>query len=277
MATQTHSMTRRSTPQGGAGGIEATLERLLEPALAIALAVAALLAVLPLLVVALPVSGALYALRTRHWAIKGAATLVLCAVPALTALLWALIARGEAPVDPVDAITDAAGAYVAVQLDAGAALIDAWQAARADGEALDWRGEGLRYAGAVWPYALMGGPLLALAGWVAVAIGCVPFGSAAIAREGEAERKPKPLRLRGADELARLPAVMEEEQVRGLVARGRLTAITALPKRGKTVAYFGLLRARQDGGAWFGRTCRPGKTLVLTEEDAATFAAKVRD
>jgi hypothetical protein len=68
----------------------------------------------------------------------------------------------------------------------------------------------------------------------------------------------------------------DTETVGGLAARGRLTAITALPKKGKSYAYMGLLKARQEGGEWFGRTCTPGRTVVLTEEDRGTFSEKVK-
>jgi hypothetical protein len=84
------------------------------------------------------------------------------------------------------------------------------------------------------------------------------------------------LRLVEADALARLAGKTEPRPIDGFAARGRLTALTALPKQGKTFAWFGLLKARQRGGWWFGRRVGVGKTLVMTEEDRGTFSAKVK-
>jgi hypothetical protein len=66
------------------------------------------------------------------------------------------------------------------------------------------------------------------------------------------------------------------QPVDGFTAIGRLTAVTSLPKQGKTYAKFGLLRARQTGGTWFGRRVERGKTYYMSEEDRGTFSAKVR-
>lgn len=85
----------------------------------------------------------------------------------------------------------------------------------------------------------------------------------------------KPLTMVSADQLRRMKGQAEPQPVDGFTARGRLTALTALPKQGKTFAWFGLLKARQSGGTWFGRRVLPGKTCVMTEEDRGTFAAKV--
>ena len=111
MASQTRP---RSAPAGGAASIEDGLERLLEPALYAAGAVLALTAVLPLLLVAGPVWLGLYALRMRSWRLKGPA-LALCALPTLVALLWASVARHQAP-------ADVAVGYVDVQLDAAVVI-----------------------------------------------------------------------------------------------------------------------------------------------------------
>jgi hypothetical protein len=80
----------------------------------------------------------------------------------------------------------------------------------------------------------------------------------------------------GADALRRLEGKLERQPVAGFAPGGRLTAITALPKQGKTFAWFGLLRARQTGGRWFARPVERGKTYVLSEEDLGTFSAKVK-
>ena len=75
---------------------------------------------------------------------------LLCALPALAALLWAYVALGA---DPVAVATG----YVDVQLDAAEAVARAWPVGRLDAPA----GGPTRLA--VWPYAVAGGaPLGAL-------------------------------------------------------------------------------------------------------------------
>jgi AAA domain len=174
-----------------------------------------------------------------------------CALPAPVGLAGACVARGAAPADVVTG-------YLEVQLDAAVALVKAWQAGAGPG-AFDWPGYGL----AVGPYALCGGVLL---GSVAGALLC----------GGCFERTARnDLRVVDADDYRRHRGQPEPQPVDGFAARGRLTALTALPKQGKTYAWFGLLKARQTGGRWFGRVVLRGKTFVLSEEDRGTFTAKV--
>ena len=118
MAAQTK--TPRST---GAASLESGLERLLEPALLVAAGALGAVLLLPLALVALPVYGALSALRTRGPAVTGPAA-SLCALPALAALLVAYLARGAGPADVVSG-------YVALQLGAGEALLTGWPPATA--------------------------------------------------------------------------------------------------------------------------------------------------
>jgi hypothetical protein len=81
VATQTGAQRRSGSDGGlrggtgagahGAASIEAGLEKLLEPALYVVVGVLAVAFVLPLAVGALPVLGALWALRTRSWRLRG--------------------------------------------------------------------------------------------------------------------------------------------------------------------------------------------------------------
>jgi AAA domain/HNH endonuclease len=242
-------MATRTRPRSsGSSSLEDVAERALEPALVVAGAVLALVVALPLLLVAASVWLGLSALRTRSWRIKAPA-LALCVLPALVALLWAHAAGGVAP-------GGVAMGYVNTQLDAAVAVVGAWPD-------VAWGPLALAYGLAVWPYAVAGGLLLGGAGFLLCG-GC----SGGTARNE--------LRAVSADALGQDEGTREPQPVDGFTARGRLTAITALPKQGKTFAWFGLLRARQDGGRWFGRRVLPGKTLVMTEEDRGTFAAKVK-
>jgi hypothetical protein len=67
MASQAPS---RSTGRGLDGALEDTLERLIEPAVLAAVGALGVATVAPLLPVALPICGALYAIRTRPWLVK---------------------------------------------------------------------------------------------------------------------------------------------------------------------------------------------------------------
>jgi hypothetical protein len=227
---------------------EGPAERLVEVVVLAGMVALAIASVLPLLLVAVPVWLALYALRTRSWWVKGPA-LAGCALPAPVAVLWDHVARQQAPVD-------VAMGYVDAQFAAAVALVRSWQTGAGLG-GIDWRGYGL----AVGPYALAGGALA----------GAVVFVLFSCFRQGEQNA----LRVVGADEYRKHRGRPEPQPVDGFAARGRLTALTALPKQGKTFAWFGLLAARQSGGRWFGRTVLPGKTFVMTEEDRGTFKAKV--
>jgi hypothetical protein len=59
---------------------------------------------------------------------------------------------------------------------------------------------------------------------------------------------------------------------------GRITAVPSLPKRGKSKALAGLMRASHDGIAWFGRFVQKGlRFYVASEEDQGTFSGKLKD
>jgi hypothetical protein len=236
---------------GAAGGPEATAERLLEPAVIGAACVLGVALLLPVALPGLPVCGALWWLRTRRRAIRVGAYCA-CALPAPAA---AMVALATFRVDPLTL----AARYVDVPFDAGRAVLATWPD-------VDWRAVGLACAGGLWPYALAVGPLVGLLGW---------WICDAVGRRWNGNDFTK-LCAVSADELGRLEGRAAPQPVAGLAALGRLTAITALPKTGKTYAWFGLLKARQTGGRWFGRKVEPGKTLVLSEEDRGTFGAKVK-
>src|SRR5262245_41460434 len=125
MAGTTSAGQPRRSGSGGSS-IEAGLEQLLEPALLAAAATLAIAAVLPLLLIGVPVFLALYGLRMRSWRWKGP-VLLLCVVPALAALSVAYVSR-DAP--PGDVVLD----YVAVQLDA---VADGLRAVESGG-VFDW-------------------------------------------------------------------------------------------------------------------------------------------
>jgi hypothetical protein len=230
------------------GSRESPAERLAELVVLGGMAALALAAVLPLIAIAMPVLGALYALRRRNRVVCVGAS-ALCLLPTLVAVLVALVTRGTQPLD-------VALGYVDVQLEAAVGLAAQW----AGRGAFDWRS----YGQTVWPYALCGG----------AALGAV--GALVLCGTGYGRGARHDLRPVSADELGKQTGEAEPQPVDGFTARGRLTALTALPKQGKTFAWFGLLKARQTGGQWFGREVLPGKTLVMTEEDRGTFAGKVR-
>ena len=75
-------------------------------------------AVAPLVLVALPVYSALWALRTRGKAVRMGAVAV-ATLPAPVALLVAYVARGADPVA-------VAGGYVDAQLEVAAAVVRGW-------------------------------------------------------------------------------------------------------------------------------------------------------
>ncbi len=115
MATRSAAVpTARGTREGPA-------ERLAEFFVLGGMATLAVGFVLPLAVTALPVWGALHAVRRRSWRVRGPA-LALCALPAPTALLWAYVALGADP-------AAVASGYVDAQLDATEAVVRAWPVA----------------------------------------------------------------------------------------------------------------------------------------------------
>lgn len=230
----------------GAAGVEAQLERVLEPLLYVAVGVIALAAALPLLLVALPVCGGLWGLRTRPWWLKGSLA-ISCALPALGALLGAYVTRGR---DPVDVTLG----YVDVQLGTGAALLTMW----GGGPPVDWP----RYALAILPYALAGGPALGALGWLAfLSLSCFR----------ETERKQSNLKP---EDLGTLAAADETPIAWALpraIGRKVITLLSAPPGAGKGYWLQGWVRAMQDiqGGqeaTFYGLPVLPMRVLWCTEE-----------
>ncbi|HVG99101.1 MAG TPA: AAA family ATPase [Chloroflexota bacterium] len=235
-------------------------ERLVEAVVLAGVALLAVASVLPLLPVAALAFLVLYALRTRPrlaWALA-----LLCAVPALVAILVAHATRGTAPVD-------VAMGYVDVQLAAAVGLTRAWQSGGA--EAFDWRAYGL----AVGPYTAAGGSLL---GALAFAFRSSHGGSLSD------EMKDKSLPFRDAGDMAQAPARPMSWAVPNTVGRGVVSLLSAPPGLGKGWWTWGMLRAMQDGDEFFGlpvarphtspgplarrlgATPKPLKVLWLTEE-----------
>src|SRR5262245_56379518 len=105
--------------------------------------------VLPLVLVATPVLAVCRWCRPPWYvlAVAGGACLL-----AVAGLAWGPVGQGRGATVWVTG-------YAAVQLDTGAALVAAWPA-------VDWPKMLLAYGSAIWPYALTGGPLLALMGEV---------------------------------------------------------------------------------------------------------------
>jgi len=63
----------------------------------------------------------------------------------------------------------------------------------------------------------------------------------------------------------------------GLLARGNMTLLTAMNKSGKTTLLSLLLSRRKHGGTLAGLAVQPGKTVVVSEEDATLWAARGRE
>jgi hypothetical protein len=62
----------------------------------------------------------------------------------------------------------------------------------------------------------------------------------------------------------------------GFVARGNVTLLTSLWKAGKTTLLALLLSRRKHGGQLAGLAVRPGKTVVVSEEDPSLWADRAR-
>jgi AAA domain len=240
----------------GASSLEAGLERLIEPALYVVAGVLALLLAAPLL---LPAAG-LYAVLAVCRAPKGVCG-ALCGVTGAAVWIGAWKVSG-APTAATSWLLDGAAGYV---LAGVFAVTDALA-----GRVVDWAG----VARAELPGPAAVGLWL---GGLAWATDAVARCTALLGGDATHAMQRRDLRLVPADVLARMRPQRDAETVSGIAATGRLTAFTALPKQGKTYAYFGLLKARQDGGEWFGRPCKPGRTLVVTEEDRGTFSGKVKE
>jgi hypothetical protein len=119
MASQAPS---RSTGRGLDGALEDTAERLIEPVVLGAVGALGAATVAPLLPVALPVCGALYALRARPWLVQAPAYAA-CLLPAVGGAVWtAAASHGQAPTPALVA------GYVDPLLGAGRALLATWPA-----------------------------------------------------------------------------------------------------------------------------------------------------
>jgi hypothetical protein len=255
MASRAQPQPQPRSPGGGRGldgTLEDTAERLAEPLVLAAVGALGVALAAPLVPVALPVCGALCATLGRSWRVKVPAYAA-CALPAVGAAPWLAVASHGAAPSTTHALV---AGYADPLLVAGRALFATWPAP-------DWRRAATALA-SLWPYAATLGPLLGAGAFVSCSLW---FGGTA---------RNESLRAVGADELRKHEGASEPQPVDGFAARGRLTALTALPKMGKTFAWFGLLKARQTGGWWFGRNVLQGKTLVLSEEDRGTFSAKVK-
>lgn len=145
------------------------------------------------------------------------------------------------------------------------------QAMRATrGERADWLG----YIGALAPYALAVGVLLGL---FAHAYPMLRALAAKYLHVGDYSQQSA-IRSYGATETrAAVKKEDEHELVGGFAARGRLTAMPSLPKRGKSKALAGLVRAIHDGTAWFGRPTDKGRVYIASEEDRRTFSTKLEE
>ncbi len=219
------------------GSREGPAERLAEFVVLGGMATLAVGFILPLVVTAIPVWGALHAVRRHSWRIRTPA-LVLCALPAPAALLWAYLALGA---DPAAVATG----YVEVQLDVTEAVVRAWPVT-------DWSPLIRAYAGAVGPYALAGGALLGALGFA--------FLSSLSSHGGSLsdEMKENAVTFRDAGDMAQTPERRMSWAVPNTVGRGVVSLLSAPPGLGKGWWTWGLLRAMQDGDDFFGhRVARP--------------------
>jgi hypothetical protein len=234
------------------GALEDTAERLVEPLVLTTVGALGLALAAPLAPVALPVFGALCATLGRSWRVKAPACAA-CALPAAGAAAWLAVAPRTGVAGPVPHALVAG--YLNPLLAAGRLAAGTWPA-------VDW-GRTLAALWSLWPYTATLGPILGVGAFLS----CTPWFKSGAGNV---------LHLVEADELRRPGGEATPQPIDGFAARGRLTALTALPKQGKTYAWFGLLKARRAGGEWFGRKVSAGKTLVLSEEDRGTFSAKVK-
>ena len=62
----------------------------------------------------------------------------------------------------------------------------------------------------------------------------------------------------------------------GYLAPGSITLLTSQWKMGKTTLLTGLLQCLENGGQFLGRTLRPGKALVVSEESEELWAERLR-
>ena len=256
--------TRSAAAPTARGTREGPAERLAEFVVLGGMAALAVGFVLPLAVTALPVWGALHAVRRRSWRVRTPA-LLLCALPAPAALLWAYLALGA---DPAAVATG----YVEVQLDVTEAVVRAWPVA-------DWTPLLLAYAGAVWPYAVVGGAAL---GALGNALHALRGGS--LSDEKRRNEENDGLVFRDAGDMAAAPEREMSWAVYRVLGRGVVALLSAPPGLGKGWWTWAWLRAMQDGedffglavkrpyttpsvvARWCGRKPRALKVLWLTEE-----------
>jgi hypothetical protein len=226
---------------------------LVEPALLVAAALLAVATALPFAVLAVPLWLAFRLARAPWWA------------PAAVAGAAGAFGWGWAWWHGQDPSSWAAG-YLDVQLETGRAILAAWPS-------VDWGALGPGYAGRVWPYVLAGGPLAAGALGAAEAAGFVSFGG------GFSGGERNGFRTEDAGRLARQAERPVSWVVPNALGRGVVTLLSAPPGLGKGWWTFALLRAMQDGGAFFGlpvrrpervarfgRSRRPMRVLWCTEE-----------
>ena len=223
------------------GSRESPAERLAEFVVLGGMATLAVGFVLPLALGAIPVWGALHAIRRHPWHVRTPA-LLLCALAAPAALLWAYLALGADP-------AAVAAGYVGSN----------WASRRR------WRGPGRSPTGgpcwrptreAVWPYAVAGGTAL---GALANAVHSVRRGSVP---EGEKRNEDgEELVFRDAGDMAAAPERELSWAVHRVLGRGVVSLLSAPPGLGKGWWTWAWLRAMQDGGDFFGlRVTRPSST-----------------
>jgi hypothetical protein len=240
VTVQARTQSRSTGPTELVGGLEATAERLVEPAVVVALVALGVALLLPLAPLALPVAGALRRLRDRPWVVRGLAYAA-AVLPAAGAALWLRWTGRAGPVE-------VAAGYVLLHTDAGRAVLAAWPD-------VPWGAVGLAYARGAWPYLLVGGPLAGAAAFGA-------FGLWLRAREGTEGRLEF-------EDLGRLAARADRPvpwAVPDVVGRGVLSLLSAPPGGGKGWWALALVKAMQDGEAFYGLRTRAMRVLWCTEE-----------
>jgi hypothetical protein len=215
--------------------------------------------VAPLALVAFAVlCGLLWARRTRGRLVWLVAPL--CAVPAWAAILVAL---GVSHADPAAL----ARRYLDAHLAAGAAILTAWPD-------VPWRGVGLAYAAAVWPYALTVGPLAGTGLWALGTLGAFKGrggrGHTPPVREDHAEAPAFPQRV---EQLAEAGAPEHTEPRRVSLVVAQITAgrrvVPGHPRDGVMLGWTPdgspvcLFGPEYDFHAFVAGTTRMGKTNLL--------------
>lgn len=211
---------------------------------------------LPLLVVALPLALVWLTGTRRGWWPAWLPVLV----GVLAGGAWALWLRAHGGWET------ALDGYLTVQQDALVSLISHAQSRDA---VTTWA---LPYLGAVWPYAVPGGVVLSLPLFHFLLTLRLP-------RDEKHAASGAALTFHDAGRLAAAPEQAVAWLLPNVVGQGVLTLLSAPPGLGKGFWTWGLLRAMQDGGSFYGlpvrrpmrparwlRPARPRKVLWLTEE-----------